>query len=80
MSDSLLSHLATERGPLTYEQLVKDCEVLPHLPKDERALKVELSALVRHGLAMWTGGATEQGVVQYVPPQPVARVEQGQLF
>jgi hypothetical protein len=73
---TLLDHIRDERGPLTYAELVRDCELLGHLPKGEHALRVELSALVRAGLVTWS-----EGVVCYVPTRAaVVEDRQGSLF
>jgi hypothetical protein len=73
---TLLEHIKLERAPLTYAELVRDCELLAHLPKGEHALRVELSALVRAGLVTWS-----DGVVCYVPTRAaVVEDRQGSLF
>lgn len=76
---SLLDHLKTERGGLSYSDLWSDCQRLPHLPKTQEQLALELAALVRQGLAIYEV-SYDGARVEYIPQRGPVRAEQTQLF
>lgn len=62
MSDSLLQHLQTERGPVAYEDLVRDCAAMKHVttfPHTTAELHEQLRALERAGLVTWNGDVVQ---------------------